>query len=60
MDFIRFSISEESIEIFIEKLKCIDGIRLRMAAPIEELKHQDYKGKRIHMRYPMTSAMCFR
>lgn len=49
LDFIRFSISEESIGIFIEKLNCIDGIRLRMSAPIEELKHQDYKGKRIHI-----------
>ena len=44
LDFIRFSISEESIGIFVEKLNCIDGIRLRMSAPIEELKHQDYKG----------------
>ena len=49
LDFIRFSISEESIGIFIEKLNCIDGIHLRMSAPIEELKHQDYKGKRIHI-----------
>lgn len=49
LGFIRFSISEESIGIFIEKLNCIDGIQLRMSAPIEELKHQDYKGKRIHM-----------
>lgn len=49
LDFIRFSISEESISMFIEKLNCIDGIYLRMSAPIEELRHQDYKGKRIHI-----------
>lgn len=49
MDFIRFSISEESICLFIEKLNCIEGIQLRMSATIEELKHQDYKGKRIHI-----------
>lgn len=49
LDFIRFSISEESICLFIEKLNCIEGIQLRMSAPIEELKHQDYKGKRIHI-----------
>lgn len=59
LDFIRFSISEESINLFIEKLNCIDGIHLRMSASIEELKHQDYKGKRILiLRYLMTSAMC--
>lgn len=49
LDFIRFSISEESIGVFIEKLNCIDGIRLRMSESIEELKHQDYKGKRIYI-----------
>ncbi len=49
LDFIKYSISEESIHTFIEKLNCIDGIRLRIAAPIEELRHQDYKGKRIHI-----------
>lgn len=49
LDFIRYSISEESIGIFIEKLNCIDGIHLRMSEPIEELKHRDYKGKRIHI-----------
>lgn len=49
LDFIRFSISEESICLFIEKLNCIEGIQLRMSEPIEELKHQDYKGKRIHI-----------
>lgn len=49
LDFIKYSISEESIHIFIDKLNCIDGIRLQISAPIEELKHQDYKGKRIHI-----------
>lgn len=49
LDFIKYSISEESIGIFVEKLNCIEGIQLRITAPIEELKHQDYKGKRIHI-----------
>lgn len=47
MDFICYSISEESIKKFIEKLNCINGIRLRIVYTIEELKHRDYKGKRI-------------
>lgn len=49
LDFIKYSISEESIRSFIAKLNCMEGIRLQMSAPIEELKHQDYKGKRIHI-----------
>lgn len=49
LDFIKYSISEESIHTFISKLNCMDGIQLRIAAPIEKLKHQDYKGKRIHI-----------
>lgn len=27
----------------------MDGVRLRIAGPMEELKHQDYRGKRIHI-----------
>lgn len=27
----------------------MEGIRLQMSAPIEELRHQDYKGRRIHI-----------
>lgn len=49
LDFIKYSISEESIRIFVEKLNGIEGIQLRITAPIEELKHQDYRGKRIHI-----------
>ncbi len=49
LDFIKYAISQESIDGFIEKLNCIDGIRLYRSAPIEELKHQDYKGKRVHI-----------
>ena len=49
LDFIKYSISEESIRLFVEKLNCLDGIHLKIVTPIEELKHQDYKGKRIHV-----------
>lgn len=49
LDFIKYSISEDSINIFVEKLNCLEGIRLKINAPVEELKHQDYKGKRVHI-----------
>lgn len=49
LDFIKYSISEESIRMFVNKLNCLNGISLKIDAPIEELKHQDYKGKRAHI-----------
>lgn len=56
LDFIRYSISEESIKLFVEKLNCLDGLKLRIAPPIEELKHQDYKGKRIYIEVSDTDG----
>jgi len=47
LDFIRYSISDESIRAFIEKLNQVDGIAISLCAPIKELNHQDYSGKRI-------------
>ena len=47
LDFIRYSISDESINIFISKLNQIDGVTIHLTKPIRELRHQDYKGKRV-------------
>ena len=47
LDFIRYSIEEDSIRIFVEKINCLDGLTLHMRNHVEELNHQDYKGKRI-------------
>lgn len=47
LDFIRYSISDESIHSFISKLNQIDGITISINSPIKELNHQDYSGKRI-------------
>ena len=49
LDFIRYSISDESIRKFVEKLDCIDGLTLKLTGKIIELNHQDYKGKRINI-----------
>lgn len=49
-DFMRYSIVDESIMAFVEKLDGnTSGLHIRVAAPIEELKHQDYDGKRVHV-----------
>ncbi len=47
LDFIRYSISDESIAVFVRRLELIDGVSLSISKPTVELKHQDYKGKRI-------------
>lgn len=47
IDFIRYSLDDESIDKFISSLNCIQGITLSRIGKIEELKQQDYKGKRV-------------
>lgn len=47
LDFIRYSISNDSINAFIQKLNNVDGVVIELKKPIKELKHQDYKGKRV-------------
>ena len=49
LDFIRYSLEEESIQKFISRLNCLDGITIRIAAPIEELSQQEYRGKRVYI-----------
>ena len=49
LDFIRYSLSDESIDVFIEKMNCIEGLRIRRVGDIEELKQQEYKGKRVYI-----------
>lgn len=47
IDFIRYSIQDESIDKFIKTLNCLDGIKIVRKGDIEALKQQDYKGKRV-------------
>ena len=47
LDFIRYSLEEDSIRRFIDRLNCLDGISIRISAPIEELSQQEYHGKRV-------------
>ena len=47
IDFIKYSLADESINIFIKKLNCLDGISITRIGKIEELKQQDYSGKRV-------------
>lgn len=47
IDFIKYSLADESIDAFISKLNCLDGIKINRLGKIEELKQQDYSGKQV-------------
>ena len=47
IDFIKYSLSDESIDVFISKLNCLEGIKISRLGKIEELKQQDYSGKQV-------------
>ena len=45
-DFIKYSIEEEAIRNFINKLNCLEGVTFQISGDIEELSQQEYRGKR--------------
>ena len=47
LDFIRYSLGEDSIRSFVSKLNCLPGISIQVTGPIEELSQQEYHGKRV-------------
>lgn len=47
--FIRRSISDLSVQRFVRKLNCLPGIKISQFGTISELRHDDYRGKRIHL-----------
>ena len=50
LDFIRYSLGDDSIDAFVSKLNCIEGLTIKRVGKITELKQQDYHGKRIFVR----------
>ena len=49
LDFIKYSLADESIKRFIEKLNNIDGLKIELKGRLEELKQQGYHGKRAYI-----------
>jgi predicted nucleotidyltransferase component of viral defense system len=47
IDFIRYSLSDESIDIFIQKINCLPDITIERIGKITELNQQDYHGKSV-------------
>ena len=50
IDFIRYSLSDESIERFVHALNEASRMNIERIGSITELKQQDYHGKRIFLR----------
>lgn len=50
LDFIHYSLADESIISFVDKMNCIEGVDISIDGDIEELKHQDYHGKSIKVK----------
>jgi predicted nucleotidyltransferase component of viral defense system len=51
IDFIKYSLEEESIKNFINALNNrIDNIKIEIIGKIMPLHHQDYDGKRVHIK----------
>lgn len=51
LDFVRYPMSDEAIRAFIRTLCPPDaGVRLEVIGPMEDLRHQDYHGKRVCLR----------
>ena len=49
LDFIRYSLQDEAILAFVDKLNAVGDVAIRAIGTIEELRQQDYHGKRIHV-----------
>ncbi len=54
IDFIRYSLEDSHIDNFIEEINCLDQIFITRIGDIDELKQQDYRGKRIHIKISDT------
>lgn len=50
IDFIRYSLEDESIKRFVQNLNNIDGLSIELYGKLEELKQQDYHGKRVYIK----------
>ncbi len=50
LDFIRYSLSDEAVDLFVKRINCLEGLTITRVGRIKELKQQDYHGKRIYIR----------
>lgn len=56
MDFLRHPLTDVAIDEFVKKMNALDSIRIERIGTIEELKQQEYKGKRVHIKISDSSG----
>lgn len=49
LDFVRYPLQDEAILAFIDEINSDESVSIRAVGEIEDLKQQDYHGKRIHV-----------
>lgn len=49
LDFIRYPLRDEAIRAFIGKLNAVGAVLIRTTGNIEDLRQQDYHGKRVYV-----------
>ena len=49
VDFVRYGLTDENIDDWIQRLNCLDGIRIVRSSDITDLRHQNYHGKRVYL-----------
>ena len=49
VDFVSYSIGNAAIEKFVKRLNNLEGISISIRGAIAELKHQEYRGKRVYL-----------
>ncbi|KIR01230.1 hypothetical protein P261_00044 [Lachnospiraceae bacterium TWA4] len=59
IDFIKYSLTDDGIIRFVDKLNGTEGIRIEIVGKIEQLKHQDYHGKRVQLEISDTYGNSF-
>ena len=58
IDFLHYSLAKASVERFVRKLaRAMPEVSLSIVGPIVELKHEDYRGKRIYLAVKDASLM---
>ena len=57
LDFIRYSLEDSSIDKFVEMLNSVGKVSIKRIGKIEELKQQDYHGKRIFVEISDESTV---
>lgn len=56
LDFIKYSLQDDAIQAFVNKLNSVGTISIERYGHIEELKQQDYHGKRIYVELKDTDG----